>query len=56
MSIEKDQGKEIDEMLSSLGVAPVSGIFYLHFINFFKIIYFNYFRCIVKFNHFTKQK
>ncbi|XP_025424664.1 cytoplasmic dynein 1 intermediate chain-like isoform X2 [Sipha flava] len=26
MSIEKDQGKEIDEMLSSLGVAPVSDV------------------------------
>uniref|UniRef100_A0A2H8TU66 Cytoplasmic dynein 1 intermediate chain n=1 Tax=Melanaphis sacchari TaxID=742174 RepID=A0A2H8TU66_9HEMI len=26
ISVEKDQGKEIDEMLSSLGVAPVSDV------------------------------
>lgn len=31
ISVEKDQGKEIDEMLSSLGVAPVSGMICLNF-------------------------
>lgn len=40
--MEKDQGKEIDEMLSSLGVAPVSGNFYLDnvIVNNSIIIYF----------------